>query len=58
MRSNSGHGKCNNNLLGPSMKEHEGTRTKLKERPAHGRAERATDVKEDQPQGAESGPID
>jgi hypothetical protein len=58
MRSNSGRGKSNNNLLDPTMKEHEGTRTRLKGRPAHGRAERAADAEEDQPQRAEAGPVD
>ena len=41
MRSNSGSGKSNNNLRDPTMKEHEATRDKLGNRPAHGRAERA-----------------
>jgi hypothetical protein len=41
MRSNSGKGKSNNNLLDPTMKEHEKTPDKLGSTPAHGRAERA-----------------
>lgn len=45
MRSNSGKGKSNNNLLHPTMKEHEKTRDKLGGTPAHGRAERAENAR-------------
>lgn len=58
MRSNSGSGKSNNNLRDPTMKEHEKVRDKIGHRPAHGRAERAADADEDQPQRAEAGPVD
>ena len=58
MRSNSGRGKSNNNLRDPTMKEHEKTREKLGNRPAHGRAERGANAKPDQPQRAEAGPVD
>lgn len=55
MRSNSGKGKSNNNLLDPTMKEHEKSRDRLAGRPAHGRAEGATEAEaENQP--AETGP--
>ena len=56
MRSNSGSGKSN--LRDPTMKEHEVTRQKLRNRPAHGRADRAADAEPDQPQRAEAGPVD
>lgn len=57
MRSNSGSGKSNNNLRDPTMKEHEKTRDKLGNRPAHGRAESAPDAKSDTRQRAETGPV-
>lgn len=47
MRSNSGKGKSNNNLLDPTMKEHEKTRDKLGGTPAHGRAEKAESARPD-----------
>jgi hypothetical protein len=47
MRSNSGKGKSNNNLLDPTIKEHEKTRDKLGGTPAHGRAEKAEDARPD-----------
>lgn len=56
MRSNSGSGKSNNNLRDPTMKEHEETRQKLRNRPAHGRAERAADAEHDQ-EPTEAGPV-
>lgn len=56
MRSNSGKGKSNNNLLDPTMKEHEATRRKHGGTPAHGRAERAEDAELDQ-EPTEAGPV-
>ena len=56
MRSNSGKGKSNNNLLDPTMKEHEKVRSKLGGTPAHGRAQRAEDAKPDQ-MPTEAGPV-
>ena len=58
MRSNSGKGKSNNNLLDPTMKEHEKVRDKLGHTPAHGRAESAAEAEADQRQRAEAGPVD
>ena len=47
MRSNSGKGKSNNNLLDPTMKEHETVRDRHDGTPAHGRAEKAEDAAPD-----------
>jgi hypothetical protein len=47
MRSNSGKGKSNNNLLDPTMKEHEKVRDKHGGTPAHGRAERGEEASAD-----------
>lgn len=47
MRSNSGKGKSNNNLLDPTMKEHEKVRDERGSTPAHGRAEKAEDAATD-----------
>ena len=47
MRSNSGKGKSNNNLLDPTMKEHEEVRDKRGGTPAHGRAEKAENAPPD-----------
>lgn len=47
MRSNSGKGKSNNNLLDPTMKEHEKQRDQRGGTPAHGRAERAEEASAD-----------
>lgn len=58
MRSNSGKGKSNNNLLDPTMKEHQKVRNERGNRPAHGRAERAADAEPHQPQRAGRGPVD
>ena len=55
MRSNSGKGKSNNNLLDPTMKEHEKTRDMLGGTPAHGRAEKAKDAQPDR-EPTEAGP--
>jgi hypothetical protein len=41
MRSNSGKGKSNNNLLDPTIKEHEKVREERGGTPPHGRAESA-----------------
>ena len=57
MRANSGSGKSNNNLRDPTLKEHEATRAKRGSTPAHGRAERAAEAKEEQPK-AQAGPVD
>lgn len=56
MRSNSGKGKSNNNLLDPTIREHEKVRRKLGGTPAHGRAERAEDAGPDQVP-TEAGPV-
>ena len=55
MRSNSGKGKSNNNLLDPTMKEHEKTREKLGHQPAHGRSEKAEGAEPDL-EPSEAGP--
>ena len=47
MRSNSGKGKSNNNLLDPTIKEHEKVRDKRGGTPAHGRAEEAENAPPD-----------
>ena len=57
MRANSGSGKSNNNLRDPTMKEHEATRDKRGNTPAHGRAEQAAQAEEEQPK-AQAGPVD
>jgi len=44
MRSNSGKGKSNNNLLDPTLKEHQQVRDKRGSTPAHGRDEAGEDA--------------
>ena len=58
MRSNSGKGKSNNNLLDPTLKEHERVRDKLGGTPTHSRSKSAADSDPDQRQRIEAGPVD
>lgn len=57
MRSNSGQGKSNNNLLDPTMKEHEEERNKSGEA-HHGDLEPANSDRAGERRSPESGPID
>ena len=58
MRSNSGSGKSKNNLRDPTLKEHEISREKSGNTPAHGRGEAAEHSDPNRRQPAETGPSD